>query len=309
MRFPDVVVVGGINIDHSVRGPVLPAADRPVVGDVFLRTVGGKGLNQAVAAARLGARVALVARVGADAAGREALLSLRHEGVVTSHVLRDRAGSTGAAVLHIDGNGRKQTAAAPGVNLRLTPAQIDATRMLMTRARVLLAQLEVPLRAVDRALRMARAAGVYTVLDPSPRQQIPTALLRFVDAISANHDEATEITGIRVNGRRSARRAAGLLAAQGPGLVVIGTPEGRLVFQGGGAEWLENIDVPVVDTTGAGDACAAALAVAVARGHDGWAAARDGHCAAAVAVTRLGGYPSLPRPADLRSLRARLEGV
>src|SRR5687767_13976093 len=191
----DVVVLGGINLDYLVRGETLPRPGETVDGSEFLRAGGGKGANQAVAAARLGARVAFIGRVGCDQAGEELLELLRKEGIDVQFTTRDPQASTGVALVMIDSSGEKQIMVAPGANHRLSPREVIASKAIIARARVLLTQFEIPMRSVMTAVRLAHSAGVKVVLDPAPPASAPRDLLKRVTAIRPNSAEAQALTG------------------------------------------------------------------------------------------------------------------
>src|SRR5688500_6453237 len=177
----DVVVIGGANTDYLVRGERLPKPGETVDGKEFLRAGGGKGANQAVAAARLGARVAFVACLGRDERGDELESLLRTEGIDTSHIYRDHKAPTGVALVMVDKSGEKQIFCAPGANHKLTATRVRAVAGLIRQARVLLMQFEVPVPAVLAAAKTAHAAGIRIVLDPAPPAKAPPALLKLVD--------------------------------------------------------------------------------------------------------------------------------
>lgn len=302
----EVVVVGGANTDYLVQGPKLPGPRETVQGDVFQEGPGGKGANQAVAAARLGARVAVVARVGADGRGGELVARLAAEGVEVSHVVRDAGAPTGAALIQVDSDGEKQILVAPGANRNLTPADVGAARKAIAATRVLLVQLEVPLETVAVAIRLAGQTGARVVLDPAPPIPLPDELLRRVDVIRPNADEAEVLTGRQVRDRASARLAAQELLRRGVGAVAVQAgDEGNLLVWREGECWMPQLPVESVDATGAGDAFAAAMAVALA---DGWSWEEAGpfaNAAAALATTKLGAQPGLPRRDAVLALLAQ----
>ncbi len=211
----DVAVVGKANIDYLVRGPRLPVPGQSVNGDVFQEAAGGKGANQAVGAARLGARVSLVARVGRDARGDAVLAALRDEGVGTRQVTRDPEEPTGIALCQVGASGEKQILSAAGANARLTAAFVRDAADVLRSARVVLCQLGVPLEAVMEAVRIGRAAGARVVLDPGPPAPLPDELIACLDLIRPNTSEAQVLTGIRVCDRDSARAAGRELLRRG----------------------------------------------------------------------------------------------
>lgn len=251
--------------------------DVVVVGDA-----GGKGANQAVAAARLGAKVAFVARVGNDDRGRAWVEALRAEAVDTTQIVLDDDAETPC----------------------LSPDDVHAAAATIANAKVVLVQLEVPLPTVDAAVRLGRAAGAKVVLDPAPPQLLAEELLVDLHVIRPNALEAETLTGVEVDCRESACVAARNLLRRGAGAVIIGAPGGVLVAAGEEEIWLPHRDVDVVDTTGAGDAFAAAIASCLALGQDLLAAARFANAAAAIATTCMGARAGLPDRDRVLSLLA-----
>jgi ribokinase len=301
----DVVVVGGANTDYMVRGPRLPRPGETVQGDEFLEAPGGKGANQAVAAARLGARVAFIARVGADARGQAAIAQLQREGVDVRGVARDAHAFTGVALVMVDQRGEKQIFAAGGANVHFTPQDVRAAADTLRRARVVLTQLEVRLDAVTIAVQLAREAGVRVVLDPAPPQPLADELLRQVDLLKPDAREAEALTQIPVRDRASARAAANRLLERGVGAVAVQAgEEGDLIVWRGGERFLPRFPVKSVDATGAGDAFAAALAVALAEGRSLEEAGPFASAAAALTTTKLGAQAALPDRAAVMALLA-----
>jgi len=301
----NVVVLGGANSDFLVKAARLPGPGKTVEGDEFQQGPGGKGANQAVAAARLGARVSFIARLGADARGDELLAGLRAEGVDVSLVVRDARHPSGVALVMVDGGGEKQIMTAPGANRRLDLADVHAAEARIAGADILLMQLEVPLECVEAAASIARAAGVRVVLDPAPPQPLGESLLRDLHVIRPNADEAEVLTGVEVDGEPAARNAAQNLLDRGASAAIVGAPGGNLLASARGTSWFPHLEVKSVDATGAGDAFAAALAVALAEDHSLHDAARFAGAAAAFATTRLGAQAGLPRREDVLALLRR----
>ena len=295
----DVVVVGGANWDYLIRGPALPAPGGTARGDDFQEAPGGKGANQAVAAARLGARVALVARIGNDDQGTRILERLHAEGVGVDHVARDDEIPTGIALIQVGGRGEKQILATTGANGKLSIADVGAARDVIARAAVLLVQLEPPVHVIDAAVRIAHAAGAQVVLDPAPPAPLPDDTLRFVSLARPNSEEATAMTGIHVHDRDTARAAARALIERGVRVAVVqaGSTGDLMLWRDRGAErecWLPHFDVRSADATGAGDAFAAALAVMLAEHRPLDEAGRFASAAAALKTTKLGAQAGLP---------------
>lgn len=299
----DIVVVGSINIDYQVRGPRLPVPGETVAGEEFLEGIGGKGANQAVAAARLGARVALVARVGRQFPGERLVGVLAAEGVDTRWIAKDDEAATGSAVIMVDAGGEKMIVTAPGANARLSPADVRAAADAIRTARVLLLQLEVRQPAIDEAIAIAHAAGVTVVMDPAPARVLSREVLRMIDVIRPNASEAEMLTGVRVTDRASAGRAAEMLRGWGVRSVAVqAAGEGNLLVWEGGEVFVPLVEVPVVDATGAGDAFAAGLSVGLADGMEFVEAGRFASAAAAIATTRLGAQSALPRRREVLDL-------
>jgi ribokinase len=291
----DIAVLGGANWDFLVRGPSLPEPGGTVRGDDFQEAPGGKGANQAVAAARLGARTTFIGRVGRDERGLRIVRQLRHEGVDITHVRRDARSPTGIAVVQVEQRGEKQILTAPGANVRISRADVRAAGTTIAASRVLLLQLEAPLPAVAEAVRIAHRAGTIVALDPAPAIPLADSLLRQVYLIRPNADEARIITRTTVRDRRSARRAARRLLKRGVSVAVIQAGEsGDLLVWRGGEIWLPRFKVKAIDATGAGDAFAAAVAVGLAFGIPLGEAGRFASAAAALATTRLGAQAALP---------------
>lgn len=298
-----MVVVGGADTDFIVRAPALPMPGGSVQGDVFLESPGGKGVNQTVGAARLGGRAALLACVGADARGAAIVECLRQEGIEAGHVARERGAQTGVTLIAVDARGRKQTANFPGANRRFSVAHVRRAAPVLQSTSVLVEQLEPPLDVVYAAAELARAAGARVVLDAGPATRIPDDLLRLAHIVRSNAIEAEALTGVRPSDRASARRAAQSLLARGAEAASIEAEDGGdfLVWRGGEC-WLPRLPVQAVDTTGAGDAFTAALAVAIAEGRAFDEAGRFANAAAALATTRLGALRSQPRRDEVERL-------
>ena len=299
----DVVVVGKDNVDYLVRGPRLPQPGQSVNGELFQEAPGGKGANQAVGAARLGARVALIARVGNDVRGDSVVEALITEGVEVDYLVRDPSAFTGVALCQVGGNGEKQILSAAGANAKLSVEDVRAAGDTLRSARVVLLQLGVPLPAVTEAVRIGRSAGARIVVDPGPPAPMPDDLLAQIDVIRPNCSEALALTGVEVAGRDTARAAARVLLRRGAGAVAVQEGDGGDLLAWGEEElWLPRFEVARIDATGAGDAFASALAVALAQGRSLREAGPFASAAAALATTVLGAQASLPRRAAVLSL-------
>ncbi len=302
---PRIVVVGSSNTDLVVRAPALPGPGETVLGSSFLIAPGGKGANQAVAAARLGARVTLVVRLGADDFGDRALAALGREGIDTRFVARDAEAASGVALIVVSESGENAIAVAPGANMRLTAADVDRAAPAIREADMLLLQLETPLPTVRHAATLAMKAGVPVILNPAPAAPLAGELLSRVSVLTPNELEAAALTGASAYGVDAARQAAQRLHASGVANVVITLGrEGALMEGEAGSGHVPGCTVTAVDTTAAGDAFNGALAVALAEGASLEHAVRFANRAAALSITRPGAQPSLPTREAVESFAA-----
>lgn len=295
-----VCVVGSLNMDLVVRAPRLPRIGETVAGGTFATFPGGKGANQAVAAARLGARVEMVGAIGDDAFGRQLIAGLTRDAIGVSHVRVDSGAATGVAMIGVDGEGQNMIMVASGANVRVRAAEVDAARDAVIGARVLLLQLEIPLEAVLRAATVARAAGALVCLDPAPAVPLPDALYACVDVINPNEVEAQTLTGVEVRSIADAERAAVALQARGPRVAVVKLGErGAFYLSPDARGHVPAVVVRAVDTTAAGDAFAAALGVALGEGRGVPDAVAFATRAAGIKVTRMGAQAGMPTRAEV----------
>ncbi|MFJ2016231.1 ribokinase [Streptomyces nodosus] len=295
----DLLVVGSANADLVVRVERRPAAGETVLGSDLVVHPGGKGANQAVAAARLGARTALLARVGDDGHGELLLRSQRAAGVDTTGVLAGGA-PTGVALITVDPSGDNSIVVSPGANARLTPEDVRAASGLLGSSRVVSAQLEIPLETVVEVVRNL-PSGTRFVLNPSPPRPLPAELLAACDPLIVNEHEARVIAGGEPDGSPEDRAAA--LLALGPRSVVVTLgAQGALVATGETMARVPSVKVDAVDTTGAGDAFTAALAWRLGTGSSLPEAAAFAARVGAAAVTRPGAQESYPTAAEVGAL-------
>ncbi|NIO67687.1 MAG: ribokinase [Anaerolineae bacterium] len=290
-----IAVVGSLNMDLVVRAPHMPIPGETVIGSDFRTIPGGKGANQAVAAARLGAEVTMIGRVGDDDFGRAQLRNLGELGIDTTHVIVDPEAATGIALITLDASGQNSIVLAPGANMRLTKEDINAAQGAIIQSDVLVLQLESPLEVVTYAIDIAHAEGVKVILNPAPAQPLPKETLAKLDYLIPNESETALLTGIEVTDIHSAKEAAARLREEGVGTVIL-TLGDRGAFLASAEESVHvpGYEVEVVDTTAAGDAFVGGLAVALAQGQNLAEAVRYANAAGALAVTRLGAQPSLP---------------
>jgi len=290
-----VVVVGSLNMDLVVRAPRFPRSGETLAGDDFATYPGGKGANQAVACARLGARTAMIGRVGQDGFGERLRAGLEQAGVDTSEVRVDEDAPTGTALIVVDASGENAIIVVPGANGRVNEADMARSAALLGAATCMVAQLEVPLVPVQRAAAMVRQAGGRVVLNAAPGRALPKDLLAQVDDLIVNETEAGMLSGVDVGDVEAARQAAASLRALGPSCVIVTLgAQGALLMDDGGPWLCPTREVTVVDTTAAGDAFVGAWTSAITRGEDSRTALRYAVAAGTLATTVMGAQPSLP---------------
>ena len=297
-----IVVVGSSNTDMIVKLPHLPKPGETVSGGAFSTAAGGKGANQAVAAARAGAEVSLVARVGDDSFGEQAIAGFVGDGIDVRHVTRDSASPSGVALIFVDDGGENCIAVAPGANATLTPEDVDAASELITGADVLVMQLETPIESVERAAALAREHGVRVILNPAPARPLSDEILGNVSILTPNESEAELLTGIQVSDDEGAAAAARALVARGVDTVILTLgSRGAYVFESDSGELVPGFEVEAVDTTAAGDVFNGSLAVGLAEGKPFAEAVRFANAAAALSVTKLGAQPSAPTRSEIET--------
>jgi ribokinase len=305
-----VVVVGSSNTDMIIKLDRLPRPGETVLGGEFSTAAGGKGANQAVAAARAGGDVTFVARLGDDVFGRVAIERFKAEGIDVRHVRADPGAPSGVALIFVDRHGENSIAVASGANARLTPADVRAADEVIRTADILVTQLETPVETVRAAVELARQHGVPVLLNPAPARTLDEGLLGHVSVVTPNETEAALLTGIEVSSVADAEAAALKLAAMGiPQVVVTLGSRGAFVFDTDHGELVPGFAVEAVDTTGAGDVFTGALAVALANGSNVVDAVRLANAAAALSVTKLGAQPSAPARAEIEEFLRRHPAV
>lgn len=293
-----ILVVGSSNIDLVASVDRLPSRGETVLGYRFAQSFGGKGANQAVAAARAGAEVAFLSKLGADANGRLIEQHLAAQGLSRPILLRDAEFPTGVAMILVDHSGENQIAVVPGSNGRLTPADLRQHRELIAGARVLLLQMEIPRETVFEALRLGRECGLTTILNPAPAAPLPSDLLRLVDILTPNESEAQVLTG-----STDPAEAAQILTGRGVGTVVVTCgANGAFLTTGNDVTHIPGFLVETIDSTGAGDAFNGALACAVAEGVPLKSAIERANAAGALATTGRGAQESMPTKDDIEQL-------
>lgn len=292
-----IVVVGSLNMDLVVEVPAIPLPGETVLGKNFATFPGGKGANQAVAAARLGARVSLIGRVGKDAFGNQLLASAQADGIDIAHVGRDETAATGVAMIAVDEQGQNSIAVASGANFCLTADHVREAWAELDDVDLLVMPLETPLETIETAVSLANESGATVVLNPAPARPLPTELLAGIDVLVPNEPETAQLTALPIKTEAESRDAARELLALGVGNVVLTLgSRGALVLEGKMEEFtlVPARQVEVVDTTAAGDAFVAGLAVALGEGKSLVDAARFANAVGGLAVTKQGAQPGMP---------------
>lgn len=297
-----VVVVGSLNMDLVTRAPRLPGPGETLSGDSFVTVSGGKGANQAVAAARLGAHVAMIGCVGDDAYGEHLRGALLVEQIDCQGLLTVSGVSTGIASIVVDANGQNAIIIVAGGNGQLTPDVVDRFDALLNAAQVVICQLEIPIPTVAHVLSRARELGKVVILNPAPASSaLPEHWYPLIDYLIPNESEAAILSGIAVGSLASAETAARSLLASGAGKVIITLGEqGVVLASGQGVEHFAAPRVTAVDSTAAGDTFVGGFAAALAQGCDEAEAIRFAQRAAALSVTRAGAQPSIPDSAEVQ---------
>ncbi len=299
---PWICVLGSSNIDLTFRTSRLPKPAETLTGQSFHLGIGGKGGNQAVMAARLGARVRMISKVGRDVFGEKIVQNYRDQGIDTTFVQFDEAQATGVAAIVVDDDARNCIIVIPGANRSLTPAEIRTASAALEGAALLLCQLEVPVETVQVAFHLARASGIKTILNPAPARALPNELLTLADYCIPNETELEVLTGRTFTTLEEAEAAARLLLRQGPQTVIVTLGEkGSLIVEEQKSVQVAGFPVRAVDTTGAGDAFIGSLAVFLAEGRSLEDAVRQANAVAALSVTRLGTQASFPSRTEVEA--------
>ncbi len=296
-----ILVVGSLNADLVVRAPRFPAPGETIQGEDLVIFPGGKGANQAVAAARLGGQVAMIGRVGRDAFGSALTENLKQNKVDVSRVICDETTPTGTAVIVVDAQGQNSIVLSPGANARVSPA--DITPDTFADSSLLLLQFEIPIETVIHSASLGKEKGLRILLNPAPARAIPDELLMAADFILPNETELGLLTGMPVGDLGSVEAASRSLVARGAqNLIVTLGENGALIVNRVGARHIPSYKVKVVDTTAAGDAFVGGLAVGILKGISLEDAVQYACACGALAVTKFGAQPSLPTTGDVQRL-------
>jgi ribokinase len=298
-----ILVVGSSNTDMVVKSAHLPLPGETVLGGQFFTFAGGKGANQAVAAAKLGGDVSFLVKVGNDALGKIAVEGFKKEGIDVSHIITDPDSHSGVALIMVEDSGENCISVASGANGKFTPLDIENASELVEKASFVLVQLEIPLEAVTALVDKAFAHGVPVILNPAPARPLSDDLISKLFIITPNETEAELLTGVKVTDEVSAAKAAKILREKGVKLAIITLgAKGAFLLSDQVEILIPSIKVNAVDTTAAGDTFNGALTVALAEGMEIIAAIRFANQAAAISVTRMGAQSSQPYRSELKPI-------
>jgi ribokinase len=291
---PSIVVIGSSNTDMMIKADHLPAAGETLIGGTFFTNPGGKGTNHAVAAARLGGNVCLIAKTGNDVFGRQAIQNFKKEKIDTAYMLSDPEHASGVALITVDQNGENCIVVASGANTALVPEDLENAKQAVKEAALMVLQLEIPLHTVEYTAAVAAGAGVKVLLNPAPACSFPQSLFQHISIITPNETEATMLTGMEVVDLPSAQLAAEKIHGWGVETVIITLgSRGALILHKGNVTHLPSLEVTAVDVFNG------ALAVGLSEGLSVAAATAFAYKAAAISVTRLGALQSAPHRSEV----------
>ena len=298
-----IVIVGSINTDMIVKVPRIPKPGETILGGKFSTAAGGKGANQAVAAARVGGDVTFIARVGNDMFGKQALEDFESNNINAKYIKTDSADPSGVALIFVDEKGENSIAVASGANARLSHRDVTEAEEVIKSADILLMQLETPMESVKRAAKIAKEAGVKVILNPAPAYPLDNTLLSTLYVITPNESEAELLTDISVTDFPSAEKAAFILLDRGVEVAIITMgSKGALIKTRELTKIVPGFKVNAVDSTAAGDVFNGSLVVAMAEGKTLEETVQFANAAAALSVTKLGAQPSAPKRVEIERM-------
>lgn len=295
-----IVVVGSSNTDMIIKVPRIPKPGETILGGTFQTAAGGKGANQAVAAARAGGEVTFIARVGDDMFGEQAIKGFIEDGINVDYVIKDKNAPSGVAEIFVADDGENSIAVASGANANLSPTDVEAAKQSIISADIMVMQLESPLETIAAAAQLAKANGVEAILNPAPAQPLSDELLANISILTPNESEAELLTGVAVTDENSAEKAANILQSKGIKTVIITMgAAGVFISSDEFTGKQSGFTVEPIDTTAAGDVFNGALSVGLAGGTSLLEAVKFAQAAAALSVTKLGAQPSAPTKAEI----------
>lgn len=296
----NIVVIGSSNTDMVIKVPRLPKTGETILGGKFYTASGGKGANQAVAAARAGGAITFVARVGNDMFGERAITGFQDEGINTDNVVKDNDLPSGVAEIFVDEDGHNLMAVASGANLNLSVYDIINAKQAILNADIILMQLEVPLKTLEYAAKLAYDNGKKVILNPAPAHSLPISFLKTISVLTPNEKEAELLTGIRVEDEDSAEDAGRILLSKGVNKVIVTLgARGAMVLDSSGSELVTGFKINSVDISAAGDIFNGALAVAITENKNIFEAVKFANAAAALSVAKIGAQSSAPRREEI----------
>jgi ribokinase len=303
MHSKKIVVVGSCNTDMVIKADRLPVPGETILGGTFFMNPGGKGANQAVAAARMGGVVTLISKTGNDVFGKQSVMLYNAENIKTDFIFSDPKQPSGVALITVDSNGENCIVVASGANASLSPSDMNKARGEIESSDLLLMQLEIPIETVEYVAAMASKKGIKVILNPAPAQALSEQLLKNLYIIIPNKSEAEILSGIKVTDVESATKAADIISAKGVDIVVITLgSQGALINENNEYQFVKAYKVDTIDTTAAGDTFCGAVCVGLSEGKSILDSVKMAARAAALTVTRMGAQGSIPYRSELISL-------
>lgn len=295
-----IIVIGSCNTDMVIKADRLPVPGETVIGGTFFMNPGGKGANQAVAAARLGGKVSFISKTGNDVFGKQSVELYNTEGINTDNIFSDEDNPSGIALITVDSHGENCIVVASGANASLSPADIENARNEIESGDIVLMQLEIPIETVEYAAELAHKNNIKVILNPAPARALSDKLLKTTYIITPNESEAEILSGIKVKDIESAKKAAKVINGKGANIVVITLgAKGSLIFENGEYHLIEACKVSAIDTTAAGDTFSGTLCVGLSEGKTIIESVKMATTACALAVTRMGAQSSIPYRKEL----------
>lgn len=298
-----IVVVGSCNTDMVIKADRLPVPGETILGGTFFMNPGGKGANQAVAAARMGGNVTLISKTGNDVFGKQSVMLYTAENIKTDYIFSDPKHPSGVALITVDAQGENCIVVASGANASLSPSDIDKASTEIEGADLILMQLEIPIETVEYVAEKAQKKGIKVILNPAPARALSDNLLRNLYIIIPNKSEAEILSGIKVTDIESAKLAANIISSKGVNIVVITLgSQGALIKENDDFQFVDALKVEALDTTAAGDTFCGSVCVGLSEGKSVLESVKLAARAAAITVTRMGAQSSIPYRSELSSL-------
>ena len=303
-----ITIIGSSNTDLIMQVDKTPGPGETIIGKKFSVTPGGKGANQAVAAARSGGDVSFIGCIGKDVFGNLAIEKLDKDNIDTSSIYRESDAPSGMALVYVDADGENSISIAPGSNFELSPKNIDESLGTLSNTKIILTQLEIPIETVEHAAQLAQERGITFILDPAPAASLSDNLMGNVDIITPNETEAEKLTGIALTNETNIRSACEKLHKQGVGTIIITLgSRGAFLSNSDYCLLIPTYKVDPIDTTGAGDIFNGALARAMSEYEDIREAIKFANAAAAISVTKLGAQASAPKKSEIEAFLSKAD--